>query len=971
MSRSLGAPSRSGGPSFWAGNRRQKFWASVGVLLALTSAVGAFATLGVNGHASGPGASSLVPAATHGDLVVNSGTYVIAPPNGTSGRMTYYQGGNITVNVGGTLIVRNTNLSFVQTPGQQPNVAAPYGFLDLGGAVELYNSTITTDVALVNATAFLNFTVSDSVVGIVTYGGYLYAQNSSFAYPGTFYVTGPDTVATLNRTSIGPNPAVAKTNLPVTTWADSLYAASITVNDGANLSLLHSQYTDLYADNWTLYGTPTPQPPPSTFNMNVLDSSTFSAVDSTLGINWTLAPPADPWDSNKLVLADDSTAYLANVTSPFGFNAASTYTWSSAVLPDATSHAYFYRWAALNLSGRDDVLPVVGAQLTPYYAYDSSQLDNQTANHLNALSTTVPAIWSYVEYWDGIHGITTYGTSNTNGQAFLLLAAGSLSGTTTPDGYYLGNYNITMVVPGGILPSQTFTWTTAPYPSGVAKGTPGYNSSDFGPVQTVPGYYAAVSVHSTTVLANGTAVPAGGNVRIGQELTVQVTLTDTGTAKIFQAGGSLYYNATSTVALDTVSYADLNLDAPGQTTTLNLSWAVNDTVTGLRGLTFNNTFHLSLTFNDGVPSQGGGVLQANVSVAIAPSQVRIVSFTPPSNTLQRNQEYFVTGVVQYNGSKDATVLVDATSVNGGSPIELGATTTLSGRTFEVTLDTSLLSAGTTYDLTVLATYNGIEATYTAPGHYSVPAAPSSPTNFFTQKVLGLPLWIWIVIAVAIVAAVVGFLFFARRQAAGKLVECGECGNLIPEDATVCPKCGAEFEHDLIRCSRCASTIPANSTVCPECAAQLLGTAAPDPEAQGYADFAEKYRAEAKRELGDNYGEGAFWDWWKRQPTYTSFSQWKLQQGTGTPRAGMTAPPAAGTSAPPPPGGPRAPPGASGGATAPVPLPSAPPATPPPVTGAAAVAPTGTPAGGLKACPSCGKEIPPEYLVCPFCGAVTQ
>ena len=133
----------------------------------------------------------------------------------------------------------------------------------------------------------------------------------------------------------------------------------------------------------------------------------------------------------------------------------------------------------------------------------------------------------------------------------------------------------------------------------------------------------------------------------------------------------------------------------------------------------------------------------------------------------------------------------------------------------------------------------------------------------------------------------------QRQAKGKLVECGECGNLIPEDATVCPKCGAEFETDLVRCSRCGSTIPANSQVCPECAAQLLGKGeqeTSDPERQGYADFVERFRAGARKELGDNYNEGAFWDWWKRQATYLPFSQWKFQQTQGS-RAGMTAPPA--------------------------------------------------------------------------------
>ncbi|MFI5419257.1 MAG: hypothetical protein ACHQ2Y_10270, partial [Candidatus Lutacidiplasmatales archaeon] len=36
------------------------------------------------------------------------------------------------------------------------------------------------------------------------------------------------------------------------------------------------------------------------------------------------------------------------------------------------------------------------------------------------------------------------------------------------------------------------------------------------------------------------------------------------------------------------------------------------------------------------------------------------------------------------------------------------------------------------------------------------------------------------------------------------------------------------------------------------------------------------------------------------------------------------------------------------------------------------APTPEPAAAaMKACSNCSKEIPPDYLVCPFCGAVTQ
>ncbi|MGI0133310.1 MAG: zinc ribbon domain-containing protein, partial [Thermoplasmata archaeon] len=273
------------------------------------------------------------------------------------------------------------------------------------------------------------------------------------------------------------------------------------------------------------------------------------------------------------------------------------------------------------------------------------------------------------------------------------------------------------------------------------------------------------------------------------------------------------------------------------------------------------------------------------------------------------------------------------------------------------------------------------------------------TNWWQQTFLGLEILYWIIIAIAIVAAILGIVLVSRRQARGKLVECGECGNLIPENATICPKCGAEFESNLVRCSRCGSTIPSNSKVCPECAAQLLGgaeEATKDPERQGYADFIERYRAEAKKELGDNYSEGAFWDWWKRQPTYLSFTQWRLQQGQGT-RAGMTAP-VESTAEPPrsgaPPSGGGMPPrqggGGGGASAAPGSTPrGAPPpvARPPPPRPAAAspAAPSAAPASNAtppyvepapgaaatKPCSNCGREIPPEYLVCPFCSAVTR
>jgi len=705
--------------------------------------------------------------------------------------------------------------------------------------------------------------------------------------------------------------------------------------------------------------------------------STLSAADSSLGFTWNLLPANDdpyslsapfPWNSNKLMLENGANAYLANVTVPSLIPGVFS---ASAILPDAQSQAFLYRWAQFNLTGRGGNLDVAGAHVSAYYAYDTNQASNATANTLNALSTADPAIWGYVQYWDSLHGVPSYATSNLAGRAYVLLAAGNITGPTLPDGLFLGGYHIGITVPATSIGSHWFNWSVSPYPTGVALGTAHYNASDLGPQQSFAGYFGLMTPNTPIVLANGALAP-NGSVRIGQTLGLEITLVDAGTATITQVGGELFYNVSSVKLLDSVNVTGLHLTTSGQSATFNLSWVVNDSVTGLHG-TFLNTFSALLDYNLGEPSRGGGTIVSTVVVTLAPSQIRLVSVTPPSSTtLDLNAQYATNGTLQYNGTQAASIVLYATPTSGGAPVEIAVDRALPGSFDMVWFPLQqLLSAGTSYRLSVVATYNGVSSTpYLVPGVYSVPAPPSSPTSFLTQTILGLPLWVWLAIAGAIVVGLVAFLFVARRQAAGKLVECGECGNLIPEEATVCPKCGAEFETDLIRCSRCASTIPADSKFCPECAAQLLGKPGEgeaDPERQGYADFTEKYRAEGKRELGDNYSEGAFWDWWKRQPSYTSFSQWKLQQGSGTPRAGMTAPPTGTTTTPESSYvTPRPPKGGGGAAAYAPPLTSAPSAAPLPST-----APPPPPAGGLKACPNCGKEIPPEYLVCPFCGAVTQ
>jgi RNA polymerase subunit RPABC4/transcription elongation factor Spt4 len=1095
-------PSRTGGTA--PPNRRWIQAAGFSLLvltLLVVSAVAGPSVVGLPSSASSPGAAPRAAGSSpsYGDLIVASGQTTTI--QGPSAGGTYFQAGNITVDAGGTLIVENTTISFVQyvtdgtTLAQQ--LAHIYRFTD-AGTVEFINSGLTTDVNVLNFSAKLFVSVT----------GTLTAWNSTFAFPGWIEVTGPGALASFNDSTIEANPGVVgiyqneSAGQPWEITNDTRYAPTLNVTGGAQLDLFGSTYADTYSDNLTQSGSPTALPivatgltlpttgatypssdftlpataswqvaeaalypseatdvgvtvsyttstgtgdvgvnyggttytigsvnfamaspqtvvagpdsplvqammasglplylagsvvflhmttaasmtvgvavnmtPATNYNVSVWGSgSRLDTVDSAIDINFApsylnITTPAFPWSSNKLTVRASAQAYLGNLTTPERLPANSS---SSAILTDGTGTVYLYRWAEFNIQGQDDI-HVAGAAVRAFYAYPSSQANNATANAANDLATAAPSIWSYLSYWDAQRGIPSYGTSTVTGQAFLLLASSEVNGSTLPNGNFLGDYHIEIsVAASGLAPIWSYA-SVSPYPAGVANHTPGYDMPDVQPLTSVTGYFGAATLNAPVILANGTAT-VDSVVREGQRLGVELTLVDQGTARIFNVNASLFWNRTLKFgALDNFTASDLNLTAVGDTLTFNLTWVINDTITGLRG-NFTNTFFVALSWNYGVPRLAGGVLLENASVVIAPSEIRIVSLVPPSSPLDTSNSYITTGVIAYNGSQPATIVITATPVGGGTQVQIAAGSSFPGK-FEVvwfsTLS-SVLTPGTTYSIEATATYNGASTTYLFPGTYSVPSTTST-SGFLFQKVLGLPLWIWLVIAAAIVVGIVAALLVFRRQAAGKLVECGECGELIPADATVCPHCGAVFETDVVRCSRCSATIPASSEYCPECGAQLLGkpgSGESDPERQAYADFTERFRAEAKKELGDNYTESAFWDWWKRQPTYVPFSQWKAQQAQGAPRTGMSQPPAGSEMAPPTPPGPGAPP--SGGAGGAMPPPGAA-AAPLPATSATAAPPppAAPPTTGLKPCPSCGKEIPPEYLVCPFCGAVTQ
>ncbi|HZY91687.1 MAG TPA: zinc ribbon domain-containing protein, partial [Thermoplasmata archaeon] len=617
------------------------------------------------------------------------------------------------------------------------------------------------------------------------------------------------------------------------------------------------------------------------YNVTVDGAGTvFTAVDSAIDLNWNLtpgssgpvgSPPPTSWGSNKLLLTNGAQAFLANLTIPT--SRTGVFWNSSAVLPDPSSTANFYRWSLIPVTATGNV-PVPGAAVSAYYAYDSSQLNNQTATTLNALSTADADLWGYVE---GLNP-NGYGTTDGRGLGSLLLASGVLSQGSLPDGVYLGGYHIAVSLGTGPGSSQWGYASVSPYPSLMNPAGP-----DFAAPVFFPNYSPSLSVGAIAVSVANQSVT---QVLIGQKLEVTATVTNSGQGPVANSTAQLVYVLPSPLTphllKGPISTGAL---ASGAHTQVTFNWTVNESVTGTHG-TFNATLGVEVTWNGG-SGPTGGLKDSEFSVTIAPSLISLVATPLTSNTVDLGVAYLLTGTVEYNGTGLATVNINALSSADGQTYQVGTVDTPQGPFQVEVFFKSALPTGS-YTLSANASYNTRIVTVNFQT-VTVPGAAATGPSFLDQTFLGLKVLYWIIIAIAVVVGILAALLLLRSTARGKLVECGECGQLIPENALACPKCGAEFETELVRCSRCGSTIPARSQVCPECAAQLIGKpeeASRDPERQGYNDFVERYRAESKKELGDNYSEGAFWDWWKRQPTYLAFSQWKLQQQQGT-RAGMS------------------------------------------------------------------------------------
>ncbi len=160
---------------------------------------------------------------------------------------------------------------------------------------------------------------------------------------------------------------------------------------------------------------------------------------------------------------------------------------------------------------------------------------------------------------------------------------------------------------------------------------------------------------------------------------------------------------------------------------------------------------------------------------------------------------------------------------------------------------------------------------------------------------GIPLWMIIAVIGAIAGGSVGGIFaYMKIKGPGEWVECGNCGTTIPSDVQECPECGVEFETEKVKCSECGEWIPYDSDECPNCGSQFIktGEEVQDYEEtmkQQYENYVEKYKSKAKVELGEEFTEEEFMDWWQEQPSYITFDEWLEREEARRKEGGIECP----------------------------------------------------------------------------------
>ncbi len=735
----------------------------------------------------------------------------------------YTVDGSVTVNAGGSLTLINGGLRFAKDTsheGYALNVNA-------GGELVLDHSIVTTDPDQVNPFIKLAFTVSGANSRFTMKNG------ASLKFPGWFNATSA-TIAMTGSTITGFSASeISTTGLntddnddgPIIAWASTTAS-------------LYTSRIDRINENTSGGGGS---------NVSLTASSNLYAYDTYIGVDFSNVVGLH----NALQVDGTSNAYLYNVTIDRTEDPILKSTWQPAYVPLAAGgNVFLLRWLRANVVDSTG-FPVSGA--TIWSTLSPSATTAQYPD--NGLSST-PSARTLAYLGKSASGANAWNRTDPGGLATIPLYTDVITTASLPNAESFGNYQLTVA------------FATVTGPSGV----------DFDP-------YPAINADNNTKQVTVT-LPI--QVRTGPDLTVQPA---SATMTVLQNQPFTVYalisnqGQTTASGVSVAAYLDGNRASQvGRVDGLTVVTFLNQSM-NVAGISAVGTHTLMLWVDpDNTINEGGSAQESNnfsnITLTVQPPPAGFTAILTPTSgqSVVSGNSVEVSGFVRDSSSNGIGGVVLTIELRSGATVlATNSTQSASNGFFVGAITVPQNTQDGSYTIVVTPSTTLIQ-----PDTTTIAVQRSSSFLFQPVPILGIQWWLFLVILAAAAAVAIGVSLYWKVYGLGKMVECGECGAFIPEDATTCPKCGVEFERDMAKCSNCQAWIPVDVKQCPECGVEFATGQVEMADYEEkmrlqYDEVVSKLRQEASRQLGRNLSDREFQEWWKKQLTFVTFEDWLREE----------------------------------------------------------------------------------------------
>lgn len=264
-------------------------------------------------------------------IVINGDWTVVAGTTESFDGVTFKVDGDVTVETGALLEIRNGGLIFLNDDGDDHALSIEDGGSG-HGTLRLENSLLTTEAVQINVSLELDVTVAGTLELL---------DGSVQKHPGTLTASGDAAIEVRDSTITGFTDAEIFTVTNTTDFYND--APRMTFGDSSTVLIANSVLDRLY-ENVTA-----PRPSPG-YDILLESSATLTVIDSYVGVDFT---PGNI-TRNTILASGSSRVYIYNMT----IDEAESFTypvseWESALLTSgAGAEIYVHRWLAIRVTDR-------------------------------------------------------------------------------------------------------------------------------------------------------------------------------------------------------------------------------------------------------------------------------------------------------------------------------------------------------------------------------------------------------------------------------------------------------------------------------------------------------------------------------------------------------------------------------------------------------------------------------------------